>query len=263
MKTVTRRQILGPLGMLAGGCAFSSCLSNELTSPPDSEKQSSFPWTYTELDPDLIADKTYHDCVKGHCMYGVFAPVIFQLAEKHGEPYRSFPVNMMRYGAGGVGGWGSLCGALNGGAALIGLFAQAEEQMKQMVDELFLWYEQSELPVYAPKEPILAIEMPKSVSNSSLCHASVTRWCKVSGHKTFSKPVKERCKRLSADVAKKTVEVLNHHCQKRFAPVHELALGTKQCRSCHTKGSEKSNSRGKMSCNSCHFSLASDHPQDH
>ena len=35
-------------------------------------------------------------------MYGVFAPVITQLAEKHGEPYKSFPVNMMRYGVGRI-----------------------------------------------------------------------------------------------------------------------------------------------------------------
>jgi hypothetical protein len=260
MKTVTRRQVLAPLGMLTGACAFSSCLSNKQASAPDRDEESTFPWTYTELDPDVTAGKTYNDCVKGHCMYGVFAPVMLQLAEKHGEPYRSFPVDMMRYGAGGTAGWGSLCGALNGAAALFGLFARTEEQMKQMTGELFLWYEQTELPVYLPPNPILDIEMPSSVSNSVLCHASVTRWCKISGHKTFSKAQKERCKRLSADTAKKTVEVLNHYCQETFAPAHGLSQKTKQCRSCHTKGSEKSNSRGKMSCNSCHFSLASKHP---
>jgi len=235
--------------MVAGSCALSSCLSNHLVSAPDREKKSAFPWVYTELDPDVTAEKTYYDCEKGHCMYGVFAPVMSQLAERHGEPYRSFPVDMMRYGAGGTGGSGSLCGALNGAAALVGLFAETEEQMKPMVGELFLWYEQTELPVYVPDKPILDIEMPKSVSNSVLCHVSATRWCKVSGHKTFSKAQKERCKRLSADTAKKTVEILNSYCQDRFAPVYGLTQGTKQCSSCHTKGSEKSNSRGKMNCN--------------
>lgn len=262
MKSITRRQILGPLGMVAGACAFSSCLSQKQASAPDGDREPAFPWTYTELDQDVTAEKTYYDCVKGHCMYGVFAPVMLQLAERHGEPYRSFPVDMMRYGAGGTAGSGSLCGALNGAAALVGLFAQTEEHMKQMTGELFLWYEQTALPVYLPQKPIFDIDMPKSVSNSELCHVSVTRWCKVSGHKTFSKAQKERCKRLSADTAQKTVEILNSHCQERFVPAYKLSQDTKQCRSCHTKGSEKSNSRGKMSCKSCHFSLGSDHPKD-
>jgi len=246
--------------MVAGACAFSSCLIHRQASAPDRDREPAFPWTYTELDPDVTAKRTYEDCAKGHCMYGVFAPIMLQLAEKHGEPYRSFPVDMMRYGAGGTAGWGTLCGALNGAAALVGLFAKTEEQMKQMTGELFLWYEQTELPVYVPQKPILDIEMPRSVSSSVLCHASVTRWCTISGHKTFSKVQKERCKRLSADTAKKTVEVLNNYCQATFVPAYGLSQKTKQCRSCHTKGSEKSNSRGKMSCNSCHFSLASKHP---
>ena len=260
MKNVTRRQVLGPLGIVAGSCALSSCLSNNSVSTLDSKQESTFPWVYAELDPNLTAERAYSDCPKGHCMYGVFNPVISQLAEKRGEPYRSFPVEMMRYGAGGTAGWGSLCGALNGAAALISLFAPSEEQMKQMVGELFLWFEQTELPVYVPKEPILDIEMPKSVSNSVLCHVSVTMWCKVSGHKTFSKAQKERCKRLSADTAGKTVAILNSHLKGRFVPGHALTQVTKTCKSCHTKGSEMSNSRGKMSCNSCHPSFVSNHP---
>ncbi len=143
MKNVTRRQVLGPLGIVAGSCVLSSCLSKNLASVPDKENKPDFPWAYTELDPDITAEKTYYDCEKGHCMYGVFAPVISQLAEKHGEPYKSFPVDMMRYGVGGTAGSGSLCGSLNGAAALIGLFTETEEQMKQIVGELFLWYEQT------------------------------------------------------------------------------------------------------------------------
>jgi len=231
-----------------------------MASSPDKDEKSGFPWHYTRLDPDITAERTYYDCAKGHCMYGVFAPVVLQLAEKRGEPYKSFPVDMMRYGVGGTGGSGSLCGALNGSAALIGLFAKTEDEIKQLVGQLFLWYEQTELPAYAPKKPVLDIEMPKSVSNSVLCHVSVTRWCKVSGYKTFSKPQKERCKRLSADTSKKTVEILNAHFAGEFSTAAELNEEVKKCKSCHTKGSEMSNSRGKTNCGSCHFSLAKAHP---
>ena len=260
MRNVTRRQVLGPIGIAAGSCMLSSCMSREVASSTEQRGRHECPWSYTKLDPDRIAQRTYYDCEKGHCMYGAFAPVMSQLAEKHGEPYRSFPAGMMRYGVGGVGGSGSLCGALNGGAALIGLFAKSEDDMKLLIGELFLWYEQTKLPVHLPKKPILDIEVPRSVSNSVLCHVSVTRWCKVSGHKTFSKPQEERCKRLTADTAKKTVEVLNGYSEGRFKPTHKLTEDVRKCLSCHSKASEMQNTRGKLSCASCHFSLAGEHP---
>jgi hypothetical protein len=260
MKKVTRRQVLGPIGVAAGSCVLSSCFSRNMISSPGKDGKAGFPWPYAELDPDITAERTYYDCEKGHCMYGVFAPVVEQLAEKRGEPYRSFPVAMMRYGVGGVGGSGSLCGALNGAAALIGLFAKSEKETKQLIGGLFLWYEQAELPAYVPEKPILDIEVPMSVSNSVLCHVSVTRWCETSGYKTFSNPQMERCKRLTADTAKKTVEVLNTYFAGKPLFFSGLSEAVKRCKSCHTKGSDISDSKGNMNCGSCHFSLASEHP---
>jgi hypothetical protein len=218
-----------------------------------------FPWKYAELDPDMAAHRAYHDWDKAYCMYATFAPAISQLADKYGQPYRSFPVEMMRYGAGGVAGWSSLCGTVNGSAALMSLFVKKEEQLQQLVDELFLWYQQTELPLYVPPKPALDIDIAKSVSNSVLCHVSLTRWCKVSGHKTFSKPRNERCKRLSADTAKKTVEILNAHFASRFSAARKHNEKTQQCRSCHAKGSELENTLGKMSCTACHSSLSNEH----
>ena len=58
---------------------------------------------------------------------------------------------MMRYGAGGVGGWGSLCGTLNGAAAVVGLVEPAKERRSQIMRELFSWYESTAPPTYAPK----------------------------------------------------------------------------------------------------------------
>lgn len=262
MKSVTRRQLLVPIGLAAGSCVLSSCLSENRASSPGKENKAGFPWLYAELDPDRTAERAYYDCRKGHCMYGVFAPVMAQLAEKRGEPYRSFPVDMMRYGAGGTGGSGSLCGALNGGAALIGLFSKSEEEANQLISGLFLWYEQAELPAYVPRKPVLDMEMPTSLSNSVLCHVSVTRWCAASGQKAFDSKRKERCSRLTADTARKTVEILNAHYIGGYRAIAELTEDDKTCQSCHTKGSEMSNTRGNMSCGSCHFSLAKEHPEN-
>jgi hypothetical protein len=218
-----------------------------------------YPWKYTKLDPETTAHRTYVQYKKGHCMYGVFTSVTTQLADKYGEPYRSFPVNMMIYGAGGVGGWGSLCGAANGSAALFGLFVEEEDDIKELVSELFLWYQQTELPQYVPEEPDLDIEIPRTVSNSVLCHTSCTRWCKVSGYKAYTKEQKERCKRLAADTARKTVEILNAHFASSFAAVTKHDNNSSSCMSCHTKGSELQNTRGKMDCNSCHTCLPDTH----
>jgi len=260
MKRITRRQMLAPMGLAAGSCVLSSCLSRNMATSPGKDPKTGFPWPYAELDPDVTAERAYGDCAKGHCMYGVFAAVVVQLADKHGEPYRGFPVDMMRYGAGGTGGSGSLCGALNGSAALFGLFARSEEQTKQFISELFLWYEQKELPVFVPRKPIVDVEVALSVSNSILCHASVSRWSATSGHKAFSQPRKERCRRLTADTARKTVEILNTGFTGEYTARMESTEEDKGCMSCHTKGSELSNTRGTMSCGNCHFSLAKDHP---
>ncbi|MHC4192479.1 MAG: C-GCAxxG-C-C family protein [Planctomycetota bacterium] len=257
---LTRREVLEVVGITAGSCALSSCATDKLVTFSDGAGKPDFPWTYTELEPDITAQRAYHIYEKGHCMYGVFASVILQLSKEHGEPYRSFPVDMMRYGGGGTAGWGSLCGALNGSAALIGLFTETDEDLKILVNELFLWYEQTELPVYIPKKPTYNIEIPKSTSVSVLCHVSVTKWCKVSGHKAFSKPQKERCKRLTADTARKTVELLNAHVVGRTSVTPQFNKKTKQCRLCHTRDSELQNSRGKMSCTSCHSFNLDKHP---
>jgi hypothetical protein len=257
--TLSRREILGAIGIAAGSCALSSCAIEEMGSVRDGTRKPVFPWKYAELDPDTTAQRAYAECPKGHCMYGVFASVMSQLADKYGEPYRSFPVDMMIYGAGGVADWGSICGALNGSAALIGLFVKDEDEIKKLVNELFLWYQQTELPRYAPQKPGLDVEIAKSISGSVLCHVSVTKWCKVSGHKTYTKPQKERCRRLACDTAKKTVEILNAHFASRFAAALQHDEKTKQCMSCHTKGSELQDTRGRMECNSCHSTLADDH----
>ncbi|MCE5268355.1 MAG: C-GCAxxG-C-C family protein [Planctomycetaceae bacterium] len=177
------------------------------------------------------------------------------MAAEHGEPYSSFPLHMMQYGAGGVGGWGSLCGALNGGAAVIGLFEQDKQRRENLIAQLFSWYETTVLPSYRPtkdSEPI-----PKSAAGSVLCHASVGKWCKLSGNEIGSQEMKDRCHRLTADVAAKTAELLNANLREpcKFAG---LSAESKSCLSCHSD--ELHDTIGKMQCSSCHQQLSKEHP---
>ena len=72
------------------------------------------PWRYAALDPDATGDRAFAGYQKGHCMYGAFEAIAGPVAERLGAPYTSYPFEMFTYGAGGVNGWGTLCGALNG-----------------------------------------------------------------------------------------------------------------------------------------------------
>jgi hypothetical protein len=193
-------------------------------------------------------------------MHNVFKSIVSQLADVIGEPYRFFPFDMMRYGSGGISGWGGPCGSLNGAAAVICLFAKEDRVSMALSSELLAWYERTAMPIYVPKESEPQLEIPAAVSGSILCHVSISNWCKVSGYKVSGKERAERCRRMTADIAKKTVELLNRSFDEQFSAGEYLSEQVKECRSCHAKGGELENTKGKMYCGSCHFSLATEHP---
>ena len=258
MNSVSRRHALGSIGLAAGAGLWSG-FGSDLHSAQQVENNSGQGWNYTHLDPDSTAGEAYRLFADGGCMYGVFGAVVTELASKLGEPYRSFPLHMMRYGKGGVGGWGSLCGTLNGGAAVIGLVEPAMKRQAQLVAELFSWYETTLLPAYQPKPQNDTLAVPQSVSGAVLCHVSVHRWCEASGCEVESDGMKERCRRLTADVAAKTAELLNQGCQDKsnFAG---LGPDVNSCISCHGKD-DRADTFGTMRCNTCH-QLSKDHPED-
>ena len=136
------------------------------------------PWQYVKLESAAVAHDAYRLMTQGGgCMHGLFGSIVGAMSQQVGEPYASFPLHMMKYGEGGVGLWGSLCGALNGGAAAIGLFVSDKPQREQLIAQLFAWYESTEFPTYRPAEPTQAPDTPTSVAESVLCHVSVGKWC--------------------------------------------------------------------------------------
>ncbi|MEN6576153.1 MAG: C-GCAxxG-C-C family (seleno)protein [Phycisphaerales bacterium] len=257
----TRRTMFGALGVAAGSCLLSSCTRQEMKTAQEEADPSVLPWPYHELDPETTAERAYSLHYEGHCMYGVFRSILGQLAERYGEPYRSFPCGMMTYGAGGVASWGSLCGALNGAAAAIALFASGKEQQANLTGRLLLWYEQTELPVYVPAKPKLAMQMPASVARSVLCHPSVGAWCKKSGYPVAGKEHMERCARLTTDTARQTVIVLNEGLSgKAVRPmIADEQVG--RCNACHGRDGDRKDALARMTCGSCHASLSDKHPE--
>lgn len=209
-------------------------------------------WKYAQLDPAISGQIAYEQYSVGSCMYATFFGVASQMAEKFGEPFTSFPFHMMKYGHGGVGGFGTLCGALNGAAALIGLFVGDKNMRDSLINDLFQWYENSQLPVFNPQKAAMDFTPPPSVSNSTLCHASTTNWSKASGFKIDSNERKERCRRLSGEVAVKVTSSLNHFFNNDYVTVYHNNENAGTCLTCHGKESKLNNISGKMNCTSCH-----------
>ncbi|MDX1285979.1 MAG: C-GCAxxG-C-C family protein [Draconibacterium sp.] len=209
-------------------------------------------WKYTLLNPAETAERAYIIYPNGSCMYGVFNSVISQLAEKIGEPFVSFPVHMMRYGHGGVNGAGTICGALNGAAALVGLLVEGKATQDALMAEMFRLYEETPLPMFNPKEPAMDFEPPTSVAKSVMCHASNTRWGNKAGYTISSKERKERCRRLTADVAEQIVTILNNYHENAFvANAHDNET-VRSCMTCHGSDGKMANTSGKMNCTPCH-----------
>jgi len=250
---LSRRGFLGLMGVAAATAIGLGCTSTKTVTPTPTPAKHNLPWPYEKLDPDEVADLAYESYMHHHCMYGVVNAVVQSLAEKVGEPYSSFPTAIAIYGKGGVVGWATLCGALNG-AAMVCYMVLQEKQADMVINDLYSWYQYTPLPEYVPKNPIKADlnPFPKSKANLPLCHVSVSNWCKETGYKAFSAERAERCGRLTADVARKLVEMLNEVKAGTFTPKYSLDSVTMKCRACHCKGSTLQDTRGKMACWECH-----------
>jgi len=247
-------------GVLAGGGAGLLTLTTAFKPEVKSEsepynldyKQEENAWKYSPLDPDVTAGLAYKYYAEGSCMYATDNSFISQLSEKVGGPYKSFPVHLFKYGHGGVGGYGSICGTLNGAAALIGLIITDRGIRDKMIADLFQWYEKEPLPEFRPENPSLDYTPVKSISQSVLCHASNTNWSNTSGFKVASNERKERCKRMTADVVKKLTGSFNdiHSGQYTTNVYYDETVNT--CMACHGSTGKLNNTAVKMSCNSCH-----------
>jgi hypothetical protein len=214
---------------------------------------SAVPWPYTALDPKVTADRAYDIYWERHCMCAPFEAVVGQLGEMHGEPFTTFPFEMLKYGAGGIG-VSTVCGTVNGSAMAFGLFVENGGDRGALIADLFHWYDQTALPDYTPPVPKNDVTIVKSVAGNNMCHASVSEWCKESGIGAYAPERAERCARLCGSVAEKLSTMLNDYFAGTFAPAHPLSGDAETCRGCHDKGGSVENRRANMDCMSCHDS---------
>ncbi|MBI5032742.1 MAG: C_GCAxxG_C_C family protein [Chloroflexi bacterium] len=226
------------------------------TATPD---PTGWPWKYTKLDPQIVAQKAYDSYYQGGCMFGAFNAIIVALRENFGAPYTMVPTMMARYGEGGGVGWATLCGALNGSALAMNLVLK---DYSATINDLFSWYTKTAFPIFKPAQPKKEISAT-SVSNSPLCHVSVTLWCESAKVKSESPERSERCARLTADIASQAVQLLNDYTDGKFKATYVVNPSVQTCGVCHLKGGVIEDARGKMDCVQCHTepSLPTSHPK--
>lgn len=268
MQSSNRRSFLMQTGKIAGISGLLGGMSIGATGCPPVDapayKIPAWPWTYIPLDVEYVRKLGHQRYYVGGCCYGAFDAIIRALTEAVGDPFDKVATDMMRFGGGGVAGFGSLCGTLNGAAAAIGLVCD-KTTANNLIIELVSWYASEPLPTdisnqYAQNHEFLVDVLKTdewldaSISGGELCHMSVSNWCKVSGFKESDIQRAERCARLTGDVAAKAVELLNANYDGTFVAEHELPSADSSCLICHAPGTPAAltQTNGKMDCDLCH-----------
>jgi hypothetical protein len=261
-EALSRKQFLAngskAVAAMAVGAGALSLVSRSRTTA--SQVYVAWPYPYQTLDIEVVRNYGHQAFYSGKgCSYGAFHALVRALAEKVGEPYTSFPSEIMVYGHGGGSGWGATCGGINGAAALISLVC-LKARSDILVNELYGWYTQVKFPSDTSNDRAVNHTftenkydklLPQNVSGSVLCHASCAEWVKFAGFKTASTERKERCARLTGDCAAYTAQILNDELASRFSPLYVAPGTVATCMACHGT-SATDTVAAKMECTQCH-----------
>ncbi|MFN3505712.1 MAG: C-GCAxxG-C-C family (seleno)protein [Caldimicrobium sp.] len=231
---ITRRNFLGGLGVLTIGALFS-----DLVKTGEAKIKKTEPWPYVKIDPKKAGEIAYNAWFEVFCAQATATGIMELLAEKVGEPWASFPIHALKFGMGGMLGWGLTCGSIVTGSLVMGLVLP-KEVVNDMILDLVEWYAETNLPVFIPDKPKTVKDLPRTVSNSPLCHISVGKWMKTANRSFNSPERRDRCARVAASVAYRTVELLNAWKDEKYKPTHTWiapsAVGIpaqQNCNECH------------------------------
>lgn len=262
MEKISRKGFLTNASKAAVGIAAVGGLSSIIAtaSVKGGSKVTPWPWPYTQLDPEAVRIQAHYLYWNDKdCCSGTFGAISQALAVAIGDPWTNLPMEIMLYGRGGGAGWGTLCGSLNGAAAMISLVT-TKAQSTPLITELWGWYNSVNLPTDQANQVAVNGQylvhnydqaLPQNISGSPLCHISVTEWCVTAQKKVSDIERKERCARVTGDVAAKVVELLNAHFAGTFVPTYVDPATVTACMGCHGSA-VLNNVMTKMECTSCH-----------
>lgn len=256
-KVTSRREFLVNAGTFTAGALVAGGVISSLT-PALAEAAQPLPWPYVALNPQAVGEAAYSNYKIGGCMYGTGKALIDALAVATGAPWSTFNPDLMKFGGGGISSWGSLCGSINAGAAVIQMVAGANAAA--LIDEYFGWYCDFSFPSIKFDGLSVYPGQKTTISNSPLCHSSSGIWATTYGFRMTSPERKERCAKVAADCAYKAVELLNAwqagtFIPEKFAPDFVAGTATERCYGCHVGSlSRYDNAQGKMNCltSGCH-----------
>lgn len=267
-KTISRRNFLAGAGAVMGLAVAPSVLSRPEVAEAAASKD--FPWSYTVLDADKVARRAYETYYSSGCMEATWWPIVEALAASSipdaATTWGTVTKNMMKYGGGGVGGWGTLCGTLNGSCAVMGAIGAPSK----MIDEQMQHYANTPIPSRGVENSIAAgwvpagtnvpaaplVNVMTSTAHSQLCHASLSQWTMKTGVADGTIQQKDRCGKACYDMVFKAVTMLNAWKASGVIPAGILDHTIADCQTaCHTTPIAK----GKMACDSCHDEEAGRH----
>ena len=203
MKDMNRREFLRKAGKAALGAVAVSSLPM-IAVADEKEGAPEWPWKYVPLDKDAILELCYKKFYEyGGCGGGCFGGIMDIFSEVTGYPYNKIaPGRVCSLMAGGFG-TGTLCGSLGGALVFVGLVCEPADAAK-VRDELFAWYREHSFPQYQPE-----YESITTVAHSVNCADSVGTYMAATGYKMADPERKARCAAVTAEVAVKTITLLN------------------------------------------------------
>lgn len=201
------------------------------------------------------------------------------------------PKGLMNFGSGGVNSYGSVCGVPLGAQALLRQMGAGPGSA--VTNNLFVWYEKTYLPTnacyidyrsgtWAPTTtkfvgkawggtgcPIPTNNVPKSKSQSVLCHVSLTKWRAAADSYMAATGVdgtSDRCGKLCYDMGFYVANLLNQWKANPASVVGALSAdassaGCKQS-TCHggpvVSETCPTSAMGNMKCTPCHTQRVGD-----
>ncbi len=255
MSELSRRKFLVGAGIATGALAAAGA---GIVKPTTAEAAyAAFPWTYANLDLATVKKRGYDLYFVGGCMYATAGALLNTLVETVGAPWDTLPLDLFKYGGGGIASWGTTCGAIHASAWVIQ--ACAGTNAAAVISELYQWYCNFPFPSRDHDAYANFTRQKTSVANSPLCHASSSNWCNTNKEKINSAERKDRCAKLAGDVAGKTAELLN--ALKAGTFVSTFVQPDTSCSSCHVgAASTYDHVQMKSTCTTyCHDDKASGH----
>ena len=248
-ETCTRRSFLRSSGIVAATAGITLAASGLPKFATPAAAKGYDKWPYKQLDTKEVAQIAYENYMDLFCASTVLKGIFDPLAKSVGGPYKTFPVESMKWAHGGFAGWGTVCGSLAGGSLAIGNIVGDTDTVEAMVNDLMFYYADTVLPVFKPAKGKWAEIKNTTKAGTPVCHISVGRWMAEEGVAFLSNERAERCARVAASVAVKTAEMLNawDAAGGKYTPVHQ-PLGNvmtngitsqNNCTDCHGKNVPK------------------------